>query len=383
MMPHTDSAPRSRQLWRGLIVLIALGVAFWAYSSWRTPGSSGDKKRAEAISVVSALVSEQPLPIKLTASAKVEAVQAVDVRAQISATIAKVHVREGQSVKAGDLLFTLDVRNETATLAKAQAQLAKSRAELANVARTLQRQRDLLAKNFIAQSALDAALSLMESGQAQVAADEAAVQAARVALSYGTIRAPIAGRTGAIAVFPGTLVQPSGPLLVSISQNDPALLSFTLPERDLAAVRSAKLAGTVSVTAQAQSGQSLTGELSFIDNSIDAASGTVRLKARFSNADSALWPGMFVPVHLAPQVIERALTVPTHAVQSGPDERFVYVIGSDGTVASQRVTVRHTQDGISVIEGVAAGTKVVAEGAQNLRPGSSVIESSTRTAAQP
>jgi RND family efflux transporter MFP subunit len=198
-----------------------------------------------------------------------------------------------------------------------------------------------------------------------------------VARGFGEIVAPITGRSGAIAVYPGSLVQPNGAALVNITQIDPINVSFTLPERELADVQQALARGEVAVTAKLDRPDQpdLAGYLVFIDNAVDTASGTIRLKAEFPNPDNRLWPGMFVTVTLAPRTLNGALTVPVQAVQTGPEHQFVYVIGADRKVASQPVNVRLIQDGIAVIEGIAPDARVVVEGAHNLRPGNTVAES--------
>ncbi len=357
-----------------LLALAAAG-AFWFW-----PAEAPKLKGPAAVPVVSARVAVQDVPVRLGSNGTVAAVQSVDVRAQISATIKAVHVREGQTVRQGERLFSLDVRTEEANLGKAEAQLAKSRADLATAERNLQRQRELFSRNFISQTALDASQNQVDSLRAQVDADQAALTASRVSRSFGEIVAPIAGRIGAIAVYPGSLVQPSGPALVSITQIDPIDVSFTLPERELPGLRAALAAGRVPVAARTDAADAPVrdGTLSFIDNSVDSASGTIRLKARFPNADQRLWPGMFVTVSLAPRTLANVLTVPAQAVQTGPERKFLYAIGDDGKVTAVPVRVVLVQDGIAVIEGmdkpVTAGLKVIAEGAQNLRPGSSVSE---------
>lgn len=357
-----------------LLALAAAG-AFWFW-----PVEAPKPKGPAAVPVVSARIAVQDVPVRLGSNGTVAAIQSVDVRAQISATIKAVHVREGQTVRQGERLFSLDVRTEEANLGKAEAQLAKSRADLATAERNLQRQRELFSRNFISQTALDASQNQVDSLRAQVDADQAAVTASRVSRSFGEIVAPITGRIGAIAVYPGSLVQPSGPALVSITQIDPIDVSFTLPERELPDLRAAMAAGNVAVTARVDASGTtvLDGMLSFIDNSVDSASGTIRLKARFPNADQRLWPGMFVTVSLAPRTLANVLTVPTQAVQTGPERKFLYVIGADAKVTAVPVRVVLVQDGIAVIEGaetaLEAGSRVVAEGAQNLRPGSSVNE---------
>ncbi len=357
---------------RWLLILIALG----ALGYWRWPASANKNAKTDRpVSVTQAVVTAKAMPVKLKSSATVAAVQSVEIRAQISATIRQVHIKEGQMVKKGERLFTLDVRNEDANVAKFEAQVAKSAADLANAERTLKRQQDLFAQKFIAQTALDAAQNQVDSLRAQAAADRASLAASRVARSYGEIIAPIGGRTGAIGVYPGTLVQPSGAALVSIAQVDPINVNFTIAERELPAVRSAFARGPVpvSVVNEKDGTPAMQGALSFIDNAVDLASGTIRLKALFSNAEGQLWPGMFVNAELIPRVLDNALVVPAQAVQTGPEKRFVYVIGEDGSVASKPLTVVLVQDGEAAIEGVPAGTKVVVEGAQNLRPNSTVV----------
>jgi len=314
------------------------------------------------------------VPVKLTAKGTVSALQTVEVRPQISATIKAVHIKEGQFVRRGDRLFTLDTRTEAANLAKAEAQVAKDRADLANAERNFARQRDLFQQKFISQAALDVAQNQVDGLRGQLAVNQAAADASRVAVSYGEIAAPIAGRTGSITVHPGSLVQPSGAALVSIAQIDPINVSFTLPEHQLAALQQAVAKGAVAVSAATAGQASLQGRLAFVDNTVDSASGTIRLKAEFRNAEARLWPGMFVSVTLAPQTLLGVVTVPVQAVQTGPEMKFIYVIGEDMKVTAAPVQVQLIQDGMAVVEGIAAGARVVMEGAQSLRPGSEVAE---------
>lgn len=352
-----------------LVLLLAAAVGFW-----RGRDAAPAAKAPGVVPVTSAVVGVADVPVRLNAKGTVSAVQSVEVRARINATIDKVHVREGQTVRRGEPLFSLDTRAENANLRQAEAQLAKSRADLANAESNLRRQRELLARNYISAAAFDVVQNQLASLQAQVAADRAAIEASRVGRGYGEIVAPIAGRTGAVAVYPGTLVQTSGPVLVSISQIDPINVAFTLPERELPALQKALAGGGLAVSAQLDEAgdERRDGQLIFVDNSVDSASGTIRLKASFTNADGRLWPGMFVPVSLAPRTLEQALVVPVQAVQTGPEQQFVYVIGADGQVAATPVRTRLIQDGQAVVDGVAAGARVVVEGAQNLRPGSRV-----------
>jgi RND family efflux transporter MFP subunit len=367
---------RKSRLWivlAGMLLLALLAAWFW-----RPQGDAANPKgsKAGAVLVVSALVAQRDVSVRLTANGTVSAQQTVEVRPQISATIHSVHIKEGQFVHKGDRLFTLDTRTEAANLSKAEAQLVKDRADLANAERNLERQRELFLQKYISQAAFDTAQNQVDGLRAQLAVNQAAVETSRVSRSFGEIVAPIAGRTGAIAVYPGSLVQPNGAALVSITQIDPINVSFTLPENELAALQQARAKGRVAVSAvpDAAGQKARKGWLSFVDNAVDTASGTIRVKAEFPNADNQLWPGMFVSVALAPRMLPAALTVPVQAVQIGPERKFLYVIGADSTVTSVPVSVRLIQDGFAVIEGVAAGTRVVVEGAQNIRPGSVVSE---------
>lgn len=355
-----------------LLALLAAGGWYWREQAGNAPA----KKGPGIVPVVSTEVAMADVPVRLSANGTVSALQSVDVRAQISATIRAVHVKEGQFVRRGDRLFTLDTRTEEANLGKAAAQVAKSQADLANAERNLKRQRELFAQKFISQTALDAVQNQVDSLRAQVAADQAVVQSSRVALGHGEIVAPIAGRIGAVSVYPGSLVQPSGTPLVSVTQIDPINVSFTLPERELPLLQQALAQGRVEVSAHLEeNGQpNRTGQLVFIDNAVDSSSGTIRLKAQFDNADSRLWPGMFIMASLSPRTLSQVLTVPVQAVQTGPERKFLYVVDAENKVGIAPVKVLLVQDGHAVIEGPVAGTRVVVEGAQNLRPGSAVGE---------
>jgi multidrug efflux system membrane fusion protein len=378
---------RATQRCRAAVIAVAVVVAAAAAWFWYSRGEAPKPRGAGAVAVVSAVVAAADVPVRLSANASVTALESVDVRAQITATVKAVHIKEGQSVRRGDRLFSLDVRTEDANLGEAEAQVAKSRADLANAERNLQRQHELFKQNFISQTALDTVQNQVDSLRAQLAAAMAAAESSRVARGFGDIVAPIAGRTGAVAVYPGSLVQASGPPLVGISRIDPINVSFTLPERELGALQAAFATGPVTVTAHFDSpGQpALEGRLSFIDNSVDSASGTIRVKARFANPDGRLWPGMFVKVSLSPRTLGGALTVPAQAVQTGPEQKFLYAIGEDGKAKAVPVRVLLVQDGTALVEGagVVAGMRVVLEGAQNLRPDSEVTEGGKETGNEP
>lgn len=351
--------------------LVAAGLVWW--TSFRAPDTTARKGQG-AIPVMTTLVQSRDLPVRLRANGTAVALQSVEIRGQITSTVRTVHIREGQNVRAGELLFSLDARAEEAAIKKAQAQVEKDRADLAIATRNFERQRELFAQKFISQSSLDAAQNQVDALTAQLAVDRAAVESARVAQAYMEIRAPFSGRTGIINVRAGSLVQPNTAVLVTITQIDPMSVAFSLPEKELAGIQRAMAAGPVSASARVDGAPPITGKLVFVDNAVDPTTATIRVKAEFGNSDARLWPGMFVGITLAPRVLQRATIVPSQAVQTGPDSQFVYVVGEDRKVTVQPVTLVYVEDGMSAVDGVAAGARIVVEGAQNLRPGSVVME---------
>ena len=339
--------------------------------------ASGAAPRAGGgpVSVTTVRAAQRDVDVVLEATGTVTALNSVDIRPQVSSVITKVHIREGQFVKAGELLFTLDARTDEVNLAKARAQMAKDMAALADAQRQLQRSRDLLAQNFISQGAVDTNQTLVDAQQAVVAADRAAIDAAQVALSYNRINAPSSGRAGAINVFAGSTVQPGGAALVSITQLDPIAVSFSLPQRNLGDALQTLRSGGGKVIAVLPEGRGTsTGKLQFVDNAVDANSGTVRVKAQFSNANEALWPGSFVGVRLAIQTLKDAIVVPQAAVIQGPRGSVVYAVDADNKAVSRPVEVLYASGPDAVASGVRAGERIVLDGRQNLRPGVAVVE---------
>ncbi|HUL56082.1 MAG TPA: efflux RND transporter periplasmic adaptor subunit, partial [Usitatibacter sp.] len=281
---------------------------------------------------------------------------------------------------------SLDAREAEANLRKAMAQIEKDKFDLATNRRNLERQQDLFRQKFISQAALDVAQNQVDTLEGQLAVDTAAAEAMRVARAYTEIRAPFAGRTGVIGVREGSLVQPGtgtnpGAVLVTITQIDPISVAFTLPERNLPDLQSALRTGPVSVTALTQDGGGkLVGKVTFVDNAVDSATGTIRVKADFANPAGRLWPGQFVNVELSPSTLRNATVVPVQAVQTGPDSRYVYVVGADNKVVQTPVKLTYVEEKFAVVDGVSPGARVVVEGAQNLRAGSTVTEAQRDTA---
>jgi len=341
------------------------------------PAASGGASRpgGGAVSVTTVRALQRDVDVMLEATGTVTALNSVDIRPQVSSVITQVHIREGQFVKAGQALFTLDTRADDVNLAKARAQMAKDMASLADAQRQLLRSRDLLAQNFISQGAVDTNQTLVDAQQAVVAADRAAIEAAQVALSYNRISAPASGRAGAINVFAGSTVQPGGTALVTITQLDPIAVSFSLPQRNLGDALHTLRSGGGKVLAVLPEGRGTsTGKLQFVDNTVDANSGTVRVKAQFDNANEALWPGSFVGVRLAIQTMKGAIVVPQAAVIQGPRGSIVYTVDADNKAVSRPVDVLYASGPDAVASGVRAGERIVLDGRQNLRPGATVIE---------
>ena len=384
---------RKKNIW---IILISLMTAV-IISNWYNQKTEITKKikGKKAIQIVSAVVKKHDVPIKLTANGTVISKQTVEVRPQISAIVKTVHIKEGQFVNKGEKLFTLDARTESANLNKAEAQLARSNADFANALRSLKRQKKLFEQKFISQAALDIAQKDFDSLKGKIDFDKAFVQENHVAHGFTTITAPISGRTGSIPVHPGSLVQPNiaipgsvtqprSAVLVSITQINPINIKFTLPEHKLLILQKKLAQGDIIVNAKLDvPGEPLiNGRLIFIDNAVDTKSGSILIKAEFPNQEKKLWPGMFVTVMLTPEIFIDALTVPVQAVQTGPENKFLYVIRENNKVEPKTITVRLVQDGIAIVEGVSIGEKIVVEGGQNLKPGSTIIDTQSQSQSQ-
>jgi multidrug efflux system membrane fusion protein len=339
-------------------------------------GKGGGKGKGGAqggpVTVNAVAPLRQDVPVMLQANGSVMAASTVDLHPQITSTIRKVHIREGQFVKAGALMFTLDDRSGRANIDKAQAQLARDQAALADVERQYKRSSELFAQQFIAQSAVDTLRSQLESARALVQASQAALQSEKVNTSYTVIQAPMAGRVGAIAVFPGSLVQ-NATSLTTITQVDPIDVGFTLPESALADLMAAQNKGKVAVEATSSTGAApQTGVLTFIDNTVDPLAGTIKVKARFDNKEHALWPGQYATVRITVQTIKDAVVVPQVAIINNTKGTFVYVVDADQSARMAPVKRVHSFGLNAVVTGLDGSEKVITEGKQNLRPGAKV-----------
>jgi RND family efflux transporter MFP subunit len=338
------------------------------------PAGAASAPPAQNVGVVK--VRQADVPVVVEASGTVTALQSVDLRAQTTSTVAQVLVKDGQNVRKGELLFRFDDRAQRADLEKARAQLARDRATLADLERQFKRAQELVAQNFVSRSALDTAQANLESGQALVKSDEAAIQAAQVTLGYNELRAPINGRVGIVNVYPGSLVQANATAapLVNIAQLDPIAISFTVPETQLGALLAATRAGALEVEAlpppgSARGAAAIKGRVTAVDNLVDTATGTIKVKAEFDNQAQALWPGQYLRVRVTLRTLKGVTVVPQAAIIMRGNERSVYVVGPDNTAKLVPVQVRQVMGEQAVVEGLDATAQVVMEGKQNLRPG--------------
>jgi RND family efflux transporter MFP subunit len=365
----------------GVAVAIAAGAWHFTRPAEPAPQSGGKGNGFQGPTTVNVVKPRrQDVPVLLQANGTVSPISTVDLHPQTTSTIVKVHVKEGQFVKQGDLMFSLDSRSEAANVQKADAQVARDRASLADLERQYRRSMELLAQKFIAQGAVDTLKSQVDSARALLEADIAAARAVRVDQSYTSIRAPMSGRVGAINVYPGSLVQLTTSL-ATITQLDPINVAFTLPENSLAALLDAQRAGKVSVQAfQNNSDKPIEGQLSFIDNTVDPVAGVIRVKAQFDNKDTRLWPGQYVNTSLTVQMLKNALVLPQNAIITNTRGTFVYTVGPDNTAKMANVERLHAFGGDAAVRGLQGDEQVIVEGKQNLRPGGKVRIADARMA---
>lgn len=356
-----------------ITVVVAAAAAGWTISHRSAePAKPAGPGQQGPTTVAITMAKRQDVPVVLQANGTVTPLSTVDLHAQITSTIARVHIKEGQFVKAGDLMFSLDERSARANLDKAQAQVVRDQAALADVERQYQRAQDLLAQKFIAQSAVDTLKSQVESARALLNADRAAARSSGVDASYNSIRAPMAGRVGAINVFPGSLVQ-LATSLTTITQLDPITVAFTLPESALTSLLQAQRAGSVAVKAiSAEGAPEVEGALSFIDNTVDPVAGVIRVKAQFSNRDTRLWPGQYVSTRLVAQVLKDVLVIPQNAIISNTRGTFVYTVDAQQNAKVVNIKRLHSFGESVAVSGLDGSEKIIVDGKQNLRPGGKV-----------
>jgi len=325
--------------------------------------------------VVTALASQQDVPVQLRAIGTMEASESVTIRTQISGELVKVAFREGQDVQKGALLFQLDPRVYQAALRKAEAALARDRVILANARKDYERYAQLVKDGIVTQEQAEGYRTRAESAAADLAADQAALDNAREQLAYCTITAPISGRLGILAVDRGNVVKANETVLVTINKLTPIHATFTIPEKELPEVKRQLAGGRLAVEAEVpgSAGIKERGVVSFYDNTVDPATGTIRLKASFDNSGKQLWPGQFVNLSITLAVKNNAVVVPSQAVQTGQKGQHVFVVRQDATAEIRPVVAGPVSAGMTVIEsGLKPGEQVVIDGQMRVVPGGKV-----------
>lgn len=359
--------------WRILIVLIILYAGSKAYDYFYP----APEKKGGVLTITSVVVDKKEIPLIIEATGTIVSNSIVDIRPMVTNTVAKIHIKDGEEVKEGQLLFTLDNRNNKANYERLKATADDAQNQYL-------RAKELVAKNFISKAGLETSLANAKSAQA-------AARSAEVQLSFDSIRSPIDGRAGIVNVFPGSLVQASNVVstatsstattsvgsMVTITQLNPINVQFVIPEKDIPILLENQLDGeplTVKVTVGESSKRTYQGKVLVIDNQVDPSIAAVRVKAQIPNDAMTLLPGQFARVSLVASNLKDSLVVPSQAIVINPRGKLVYVVDKDGKAVSKPVKVVYEYQGNSVITGIEPGDRVVVEGKQNLRPGSKTKE---------
>ena len=362
----------------GLVILYGLNYAY----NYFFPDTG---KKSPPQLVTTTLVEKKDIPVILEATGNIIAKNIVDIRPQTTNVVSKIHIKEGQAVKAGDLLFTLDDR-------ASKAKFDKAKALSDDATRQYKRSLELIERKFISQAAADTTKANMDSAMANA-------RAAEVALSFDHIRSPINGRAGVINVFVGSLVQAGTNVsttssatsttttgaMVTITQLDPINVQFTISEKEIPLILGKREEGddlTVSVEVNGTD-KPIEGKVYVVDNQVDPAIGAVRVKAELNNKDGAMIPGQFVRIKLKAKTLKDALIIPTQAVVTNPKGDFLYVVEKDNKVTLKPIKIVYQYQGQSAVTGVAAEDKIVVEGKQNLRPNGQIRETKSAEKAKP
>jgi len=387
-----------RSLWIGALVLVVGGFAgFQQYSSWSLNepqiksdkqserpsgsrsgqrGSSRGGRGGEAVPVIVTVAQKKAIPIQIRAVGNGEAYSTVAVKSQVTGVLTRAHFKEGQNVKKGQLLFTIDPRPFEAAVKQAEANLARDTAQLQNAREQARRYAELVKKQYVSQEQYDQIRTNADALESVTEADRAALENAKVQLSYCYIYSPIDGQVGSLLVNEGNLVRVNdGTPLVVINQITPINVTFSVPEQHLADLRRHMADRKLKVEARFPSdeGRPEQGTLAFVDNAVDRTTGTIKLKAEFGNGQRRLLPGQFINVVLILTTQSEAVVIPSEAVQVGQDGQHVFVVKPDKTVEMRPVTLGQTNEGEVVIaSGLVGGEQIVREGQFLLGPGSRV-----------
>jgi len=368
--------------WRKSLLAVLLVVVTAAAGAWYVLDGGGvaakpdSRPRPPAVPVTVATVTRQDVPFLLEGIGTVQPVNLVTIRSRVDGELQKVFFTEGQEVKAGDLLAQIDPRPFQAALDEATAKKAQDEAQLANARRDLERYEALARKDFSSRQQSDTQKAQVAQFQALVQGDQASIDNARIQLDYAAIRSPIDGRAGFRLVDQGNIVHAADATgIVVVTQMHPISVVFTLPEDEVHGVAKAMGDDPLKVSVNSRDGKLhlADGVLKLIDNQIDETTGTIKLKAEFDNADGALWPGEFVMAQLLLRTDAKVLTVPSTAVQRGPNGLYVYVVKSDNTAELRPVEADRLEQAIAVISsGLDEGERVVVSGHLKVQPGAAV-----------
>jgi multidrug efflux system membrane fusion protein len=382
-MRTSEIAMTSRKFFRrrkifvtvGAFLLLALAASCSREATGNLPAE--DTRPKMEVPVTASMVKEKTIPIELSAIGNVQPLATVAVKAQVQGELAAVHFKEGQAVKKGDLLFTIDSRMFEAELKQAQANLARERAQRENAVKQVERYASVVKRGYVAEEQFDQIRTAAAVLEASVRADEAAVERARLNLAYCIIRSPIDGVAGGIRVNPGNIVKANDndkPLVI-LNQVSPVYVAFSVPERNLPEIRKYMAKQKLEVHAFSPGGESrpVRGELSFLENAVDSATGSIPIRAVFANEDRTLWPGQFVNVVLILTRKPGAVVIASQAIQRSQEGQYVFVIKPDGTVEHRTIQAAGTFGDETVIEkGVEPGEQVVTDGQLRLTSGSKV-----------
>jgi multidrug efflux system membrane fusion protein len=359
-----------------VLLLVAIGSIWLSRKPASAAGPASPAGAHGAVAVDTAVATRRDVPLYLEGLGNVQAFYTAKITARVDGELQRIGFVEGQLVKKGDLLAQIDPRPMQAALDQAIGMQAKDAAQLESAKGDLARYQLLAPKNLTSKQVLDTQQALVAQLQAQLQVDQAAIDNARTQLAYASITAPFAGRTGIRLVDPGNIVHAADTTgIVVVTQIQPIAVVFTLPEDALPQVNQALAAGSVAVAALSRDDRTAldNGTLTLVDNEIDQATGTVRLKATFPNARNALWPGQFVNVRVLLQQRHDVVTLPTTAVEHGPDGLFAYVVRADSTVEARPIKTAEDSDGITVVtDGLQSGERVVTSNQYRLQPGASV-----------
>jgi multidrug efflux system membrane fusion protein len=367
-----DMSKIRKRAWAAGLAAAALLLFAWRAIVHR-PADAATRTAPAAIAVDTAPVTQADVPIYLQGLGTVQAFYTVTVKARVDGELQKIGFTEGQTVSKGDLLAQIDPRPNQAAFEQAVATKAKDAAQLANAKRDLERYTELQPQDLASKQTVDTQHALVDQLAAQLQVDQAIIDNARTQLDYTRITSPINGRTGIRLIDPGNIVHAADTTgIVVVTQVQPISVIFTLPEEDLSLVSSALAAGAVNVTTLSRDGgvELDQGKLVLIDNEIDQPTGTAKLKAIFGNEHNTLWPGQFVNARVLVRTDKSALTIPTSAVQLGPNGPFTYVVKNDSTVEVRPLKIGEESGGVTIVHnGLALNERVVTSNQYRLQAG--------------